>query len=73
MDIGRCATEPSRRRPSLAEEASLRTAELKDYLAPLLIDDGRNSINASDWVFVTRGTATFYNFRDTGNKMVRTA
>jgi hypothetical protein len=73
MDSGRCATEPSRRRPSLAEEASLRKAEFKDYLAPLFIDERRNSFNASDWVFVPPKTVTFYNFRDTGNRIVRIA
>jgi hypothetical protein len=52
MDIGRCATEPSRRRPSLAEEASLRTAEFKDYLAPFLIDQVNDCFNAPDWGFV---------------------
>jgi hypothetical protein len=73
MDSGRCATEPSRRRPSLAEEASLREAEFKDYLAPLFIDERRNSFNASDWVFVPLRKVTFYNFRDTGNRIVRIA
>jgi len=73
MERGRCATEPSRRRPSLAEEASLRRVELKDYLAPFLIDDRRNSFNASDWGFVAMRPVVFYNFRYTGNRIDRTA
>jgi hypothetical protein len=73
MEMGRCATEPSRRRPSLAEEASLRTAELKIYLAPFLIDDGRISFNGSDWGFIALPSDTFYNFRYTGNRINGTA
>jgi len=73
MESGRCATEPSRRRPSLAEEASLRREELKDYLAPFFIDQEIDCFNAPDWGFVGLRMVAFYNFRDTGNRIDRTA
>src|ERR1700744_721656 len=73
IESGRWATEPSRRRPSRAEEASLRWVESKIYLAPIFIDQENDCFNASDWGFVAVRTVTFYNFRDTGNRIGRTA